>query len=148
MRTVLVIAAMSIAAGCASVNPQKGVLYDAYGRYSKALLDDSLVARRNELFAPSMLEKLDVHSDKDVAELTFGSYVQKEQSHYEKVDSTHGCLTLNGYEESGEPTTLFLAYQANNGGWLIDNVYVFFQEQPNFFREALCPDEARRKTMR
>jgi hypothetical protein len=147
MRAILVLVAMMLV-GCASIEGNPNALNDAYSRYGKALADNAVVEKRNELFAPSMLSKLDFNSEKDAAELTFGSYLYKERSHYEKADGEHGCLTINGAQEDGEPAAMFLEYQRIGGTWLISNVYVYLQDKPKSFDRALCPEEARREVMR
>jgi hypothetical protein len=63
-------------------------------------------------------------------------------------DSQHGCLTINGAQEDGEPAAMFLEYQRIGGTWLISNVYVYLQDKPKSFERALCPEEARREVMR
>ena len=146
MRAILVLVAM-VLVGCASIEPNPNVLHDAYGRYGKALADNAVVERKNELFAPSMLSKLDSNSEKDTTELTFGTYLYKERSHYERVDGQHGCLTINGEQEDGKPAAMFLEYQRSSGSWLISNVYVYLQDKPKSFDRALCPEEARREIM-
>lgn len=147
MRTILMLVMVGLV-GCASIERNPNALHDAYGRYGKALADNAVVARSKELFAPSMLEKLDVSSETDAAELTFGAYLHEERAHYEQVDGEHGCLTINGAQEDGAPAAIFLEFQRAGGSWLIDDAYVYLQDEPKSFDRVLCPNEARQEVMR
>lgn len=141
MRTILILAA-SIVAGCASVAQKQDTLYGSFERYSRAIADGDIVARRREFFIPSMLETLNVNSENGRFQLKIGQYVRYEFSHYEKFELNRGCLTMNGRDEDNNPTSLFLEYQENDGAWLISSTYIYVQEKPDFSEKALCPDEA------
>jgi hypothetical protein len=141
-RAMIAVLALS---GCATAENHDGVLYRNYARYGHALLDGTAVARRQEFFAPAILDELQVNSKAGQMVILFGKSVAKEQSHYEKAGSDRGCLTVNGYERSGDPVTLFIEYQVAGPGWLIGNLKTYVQEKSEFsgfFDEALCPAEA------
>jgi hypothetical protein len=141
MRAILILAAI-IVAGCASVERNQNTLYDSFERYSRAIADGDIVARRREFFIPSMLETLNVNSENGRFQLKIGQYVHNEFSHYEKFEVNRGCLTMNGHDEDHNPTSLFLEYREHEGAWLISSTYIYVQEKLDFSERALCPDEA------
>ncbi len=91
-----------------------------------------------------MLEEINVNSSKETT-VMFGGHIPKEYSHYEKVKQGRGCLTVNGYEDGGDPTSLFVEYKSSGGVWLISSLRLYFQDKAEFsrfFDKALCPQEA------
>jgi hypothetical protein len=152
MRGFLLALLMGSLSACAAVPQQPDTpLYDTFNRYRAAIVDGSIVVRRAEFFAPEVLKEIDITSDEEASALKQGTRIVDERSHHEKVDKSHGCLTVNGYGRNGHPVSLFLDYKrSDDGKWLTTFTRVYVP-QPDvfkgFFEEALCPNEAHERAM-
>ena len=137
--------------GCAMVREQPPTLYETFEGYRDAVASGTVVAWRKEFFTPAALKDIDINSKSDVIELSVASYMAKERSHYEKVEKMKGCLTVNGYQENGDPVSLFIEYKPVGDHWLMSYTNVHLPQKDGlkgFHEKALCPDEAQDKVMR
>lgn len=146
------VALMTIAlAGCGTLEERSPALYKTFERYHAATGAGSVVVRRAEFFTPAALKEIDIDSKSDVMELSIGSYLRKERSHYEKVADGRGCLTVNGYQQNGDPVSLFVEYKSVKGEWLMNFTNVHLPQPDRFkgfFEKPLCPDEAQEEIQR
>ncbi len=151
MRIAFLTLIMIAIAGCGTLEERPQALYKSFDRYHAAVGSGSVVARRAEFFTPAALKGIDISSKSDVVELSIGSYIGKERSHYEEIHEDRGCLTVNGYQGDGDPVSLFIEYKPVEGKWLMNYTNVHLPQRDRFkgfFEKALCPDEAQEDIMR
>jgi len=102
-------------------------------------------------------EAIDALSDRNIADLTTEAGRSAFQSHFPVVSTINevlsretgafetikagiGCLTVTGFDESNEPTSMNIEYVYEHGSWKLDYVQVVYHEtlaqQPS---GAMCP---------
>jgi len=147
-RILLAVLAISVAACAAVPEFSSTPLYDEYLRYREAVINGSVLAKRAEIFSSSVLDDIDITSEKEVKVLLWANSILKEHSHYEKIEQGRGCLTINGYaDDDGKPVSLFIEYE----GRLVKSQHLDFPDRKRsrgFFERALCPEEAHEEIMR
>lgn len=68
------------------------------------------------------------------------STIQVERSHFEIVQESTGCLTINGVDMDKEPKTLSLYYIQENSQWVIDTVHVHGHDSTQgYYTKVSCP---------
>jgi len=67
----------------------------------------------------------------------------KVESYYQKISGDNGCITVNGFEQNGDPLSLYLEYKNRNNLWLVNYIYLsFLDNKSNFANKPICPNEA------
>jgi hypothetical protein len=149
MRTLITLFVVATV-GCSSIEEHPQFLHKEFNRYHASVVSGSVVTRRYEFFTPEALKGIDITSESDPMELSIGSYIKSERSHYEQTTPNRGCLTVNGYQDNGDPVSLFIEYKSINGTWLMNYTTVHLPQKnlfKGFFEKPLCPDEAQEELM-
>lgn len=116
-------------------------LYESYSVYKKETNHENISERADEFFSPSLLGP-DYQTDSDaISQLLFKNYMAKVKSHYESINKSQGCLTINGVDAEGQPLLISLKYIKKKGMWLIDDIHLsFLERESHFFQYAACPN--------
>lgn len=149
-RILLTLLTIPLAACALLTKGQETPLHDTYQRYHQTVLDGRIVAERHDYFTPALLKEIDLASLRELRALTLNADIDRTLSHYEKITSDRGCLTINGYTREDYPITVFIEYESNGQHWLINSAYLNLAEKKSFrgfIDHALCPIEAREEIM-
>lgn len=143
MKNILMsfVAALFIAS-CATTNNSSSVLFQAYSQYKESTNKNNIREVADNYFSQSLLGESYLTNPDATSQLLFKNYMVTADSHYERVNSPNGCLTINGYDEENAPLIFSLKYISNNGHWLISEIHVVFIESTyDFSKDAKCPGE-------
>ena len=77
----------------------------------------------------------DYQTDSDaISQLLFKNYMAKVKSHYESINKSQGCLTINGVDAEGQPLLISLKYIKKRGcGLLTIFISLFSKGKATFF---------------
>lgn len=141
MRTTLLLIAL-FTVGCA-VNPVVDHdLYKTYSELSASVASDNIVKERGRYFTDLYLSEVNDEDEKSLFLLKIPRYIINVDSHYQKSNSERGCLTVNGFENSGDPVSIYVEYRHESDEWRVNYMYVnFLESSGGFVKAPLCPDE-------
>lgn len=121
-------------------------LYTNYSEYKKSVSESKLVDHYNRYFDPKLTESVDVNDPSVKAQLEFSNYMTKEINHFEDIENSKGCLTVNGVDSDGSAIAFYIQYNKSNEKWLISDIDVsFLENQKKYEKKALCPEQVRVK---
>jgi len=144
MKTQLILLIILFLYGCHT----NGVIkpYSQYLSYKKSINDNSVVQQRHKLFTENFLNAVNIGDNKSLPLLFLAKDIVHEKSYFQKSSKSHACLSINGFEKSGEPTILHIEYKKEGGIWLINYMFVhYIENKKDYITEALCPKEAEAK---
>jgi len=125
---------------CASQEIRQVDLHDKYDQLSMALKDHIVRDQRQLFYSAEYLKQVKPGNVPSLELLTLPNYIHKEASYYQKVKSKQGCVTVNGFEKSGDPVSLFLQYKDEHNDWLVNDIWVKLDNSKrNFAHNAVCP---------
>ena len=122
-------------------NSKEGVdFYDNYVVYAQSVKDNNVFFVK-EMLSAELREKVDTYKPDDFPILTeFPNVLVDIESHYQIIKNNKGCLTLNGYDDSSSPVSLFLEYSNENSRWLLAYVEIFYPDSSREFKNiGICP---------
>ncbi len=113
-------------------------LYEKFAEYKRFSQENKGYAK---LFSNSIIEKINSNNK---SQLLFSKYMNKELSHFVRMNKNIGCLTINGLSAKKEAITFYLEYKNEHGEWLISDIDIsFLESEKDFSSKALCPKEVR-----
>ncbi|WP_261858925.1 hypothetical protein [Photobacterium sanguinicancri] len=66
--------------------------------------------------------------------------IEKEINSYQLIKGYKGCLTINGLDESAEPTAINIEYKKESSLWKLDYIHVeYLSSNDEFSKKATCP---------
>jgi hypothetical protein len=140
------LSAVALLGACTPVTPHQLQLYEQYARYGKTVNAINIKSHYQAFFTPSLLEGESLDDPEVVSHLLFPRLMPVQSDHFEKIEGTKGCLTINGVSGHSEPMTFSLEYIGTRNGWLIDEILVaFFEASADQPSRAVCPNELRRR---
>ncbi len=72
----------------------------------------------------------------------FPRVLSKIESHYQKLETNKGCLTINGYGKNNKPIVLSIKYLYENNKWGVDFVEIYYADSIKEFPiKGICPSE-------
>lgn len=72
--------------------------------------------------------------------LSFPFAIEKEINSYQLIDGYKGCLTINGLDESAEPTAINIEYKKESSLWKLDYIHVeYLSSKDELSQKAICP---------
>lgn len=146
MKKLLLIVLSGMLISCATYEHGKQrSLYENYKKYISAL------QTRNFNAAVGMLtsnNREQFHQSKEGEDFnaffpffsSVDSVVTAEKNYYQSIAGTKGCLTINGFDASGEPTSLNFELKNEKGAWKFDFVQMMYHSSSDkFLSSAKCP---------
>ncbi len=147
MKYFILLAASVLLLSCASFENKKTVSpYDIYKSYLKSLKD------KDYKYSASMLStkiknKYNLGDDFNDSFPFFSSVdsvVSNESAHYQETYDSKSCLTVNGTNSAGEPTTLNFELLSENKAWKFSYVEMVYHEtNKEFPLTVICPSKAK-----
>ncbi len=132
--------------GCATYKPKNIDLYEEYVRLSAAVKESLIEKKMSQFYTSSYLKEVNLNDEKSLFLLNLPNYMEKVESHYQKISGDNGCITVNGFEQNGDPLTLYLEYKNSNDLWLVNYIYLSLLDNKNkFVNKAVCPTEAEKQ---
>lgn len=129
-----------VSIGCATYKPIDVSLYGIYSSLSDSVLDNDILEDRNNYFSSRYLSEIIDGNKETHFLLTIPSYIYEVESHHEMVGEIQGCLTINGFEKSGEPVTIYVEYINESNNWYVNYMHVNLLETSlDFVNKAICP---------
>ena len=89
---------MFFCAGCATQPPGKIDLYSEYLKLAEAVKESSIEKEMHNFYTSSYLKEVDLDDEKSLFLLNMPGYMGKIESHFQKINSNGGCITVNGFE--------------------------------------------------
>ena len=143
----IVVFILLLLSSCAQQEIRNVDLHAKYSQLSTAVKNKSVVEQRTQYFSTKYLKEVNPSDVQSLDLLTLTNYIDKEASHYQKIKDAQGCLTINGFEQAGDPVSLFIEYKNENNNWLVNYIYVnLVENKKDFMEKAMCPDEVEKST--
>ena len=144
MKYIFLILITLFFSSCASYEKKNLVAapYDVYKLYSESLRE------KNYKYSADMLsntikneyKKTNDYNDSFPFFSSIDTVVTKEVSHYQEELSSKSCLTINGYNSTGEPTTLNFELIKENNEWKFCYVQMMYHEsKEDYPSSVMCP---------
>ena len=122
-------------------NSQSSTLYSTFLKYENTVNEINIIEVAADFFSSEILKRSG-EDDSYTEQLLFKAYMTTKDSHFEKVNTEQGCLTINGYDEDNAPIIFSLKYIPNNESWLIDEIHIaYFDSEKDFTKSAKCPTD-------
>jgi hypothetical protein len=142
MKRTLIIIVILVISGCAISQRSGVVLYGIYSELYASVKAGRVEAEKARFFSSSYLDEVSSSKKNASFLLAVPRVIEKVDSHYEKIDGAVGCLTVNGYENDGQPVSIYVEYVLKNHEWLIDYIYLNLLENVSGFEHrAICPNK-------
>ncbi|PXF31408.1 hypothetical protein WH50_10040 [Pokkaliibacter plantistimulans] len=129
---------------------QPSPLLDAFNKFSLEVNESNAFEKGPSFFTKEFIKEAQFSKDPDVNEksllraYTMHEMVKKRENSFEMQEkgSALGCLTINGYNSTDEPLSIFILYKNSESHWLVSQVHVeFLNEGDAFTDHAQCPQE-------
>ncbi len=144
---VLVTLLLGACSATSSKEEQPGALYQEFQDFQRLVETDLSVAKKTKVASDyvKVIEEADARVPAEFRSPFFEGLANRFRtvdSHYEAIDGSQGCLTINGLNHEGDPESLSLYYvQEENGGWVFDYIMTSAHESvQEYYAEAICPD--------
>lgn len=145
----VVVSATLLLGGCAATSSnqeQLDSLYQEFRDFQHLVETDLPVAKKTKVAADyvKVIEEAGGKMPEEFRSPFFEDLAKRfsaVDSHYEAIDGSQGCLTINGLNQKGDPESLSLYYIHENGGWVFDYILTSAHESvQEYYTEATCPD--------
>lgn len=143
MKYFITIATSVLLISCVSLEKNKTVPpYDRYKLYLKSLKEKDY---KSAALMLSNNIRNEYNAGKNFNDLfpffsSIDTVVTNETAHYQKTFSSKSCLTVNGYNSVGEPTTLNFELLNENRAWKFSYVQMMYHESKEEFPSSVkCP---------
>ncbi|USD67897.1 hypothetical protein [Vibrio sp. SCSIO 43136] len=124
--------------GCSN-NMTKPSLYSTYKSYIQQINESNAASVAPKYYDPELLNQIDLNNHRNLFQVLFFVPMKKVDSYAETIHDNYGCLSVNGFEEGGNPMSINIEYNHNS---LISDVGVFILESTeDFFTKGTCPNE-------
>lgn len=142
MKHVLLLATLFMVA-CASISKNEP-LYSAYSNYKIEANRDNIGKLFSTYFSAELLKDKNTSNSEIQNQLLFKDYMVATRSHFERINDTQGCLTVNGFDREKMPLAFNIEYLRITGKWKIKAIDVQLVNSEHEFRNAgTCPYEYR-----
>ena len=143
MRTLFIVATSIFLLSCAAFDENKIVSpYENYKLYLEALKVKDYNSAASML---SLKSKNQFTVDKDFNDIfpffsSIDTVVTNETTHYQKTFGSKSCLTVNGFNSLGEPTSLNFELINENSSWKFSYVQMMYHDSQDEFPSSVnCP---------
>lgn len=134
--------------GCSTLKTNEVQLFDSYNQLFYEVKEGDIIQNRYKYFTNNYLKEVNPEDANSRILLKLSNYINKEISHYQKINDSYGCLSINGFDENKEPLSLHIEYKIENNMWLINYIFVSFLESTsNYAIQATCPHDAEAKIL-
>ncbi len=145
MNKLILAILVTITASCASIQKHVASPYNVYSEF-KAAMERKDFEKSLSLLSNSNRGRFNNRETDESFDYFFpffssiDSVVTEEVSHFQKIYEDHACLTVVGFDDKKEPTSIsFLLFNERNG-WKFNLVHMFYYESVSEFpSEAFCP---------
>lgn len=133
-------------AATSSNQEQPGILYQEFRDFQHLVETDLPTAKKTKVAADyvKVIEEADARMPEEFRSPFFENLANQFKtvdSHFEAIDGSQGCLTINGLNQEGDPESLSLYYVQEKGGWVFDYIMTSAHESvQEYYGEATCPD--------
>lgn len=140
MRRLVFFAFVLVSVSCANYRFLNVDLFSLYSGLSASVEQNKILNERKIYFSSLYLGEVRDNDKDSQFVLTVPGYIQTVDSHYQVIKGGTGCLTVNGFENTGDPVSLHVEYINESGQWLVNYMYVnLIDNQSKFFKESVCP---------
>jgi hypothetical protein len=123
--------------GCSQIKENTD-LFGIYGNYIKSAKETEVVF--NMLTSELRVKINNLGSDQFPIITSFPTVISNSKNHYQVIDKAKGCLTINGFDKSNSPVSLYIEYTNENNKWLLSFVEIYYLESPHdFVHTGVCP---------
>lgn len=146
MRTLFIIVSYIVLLSCTTFeSEQRASPYQNYQSYLNALKASNYDAATNMLSLNNrtkFINNRDGESFNDFFPFfsSIGTVITNEKNHYQVVDGQKACLTINGFNDVYEPTSLYFELLNEDNKWKFSYVQMNYHASINEFSSAVkCP---------
>lgn len=142
----IVFVSILLLASCATIE-REAPLYERYIEYSKLVESERFDEISENYISVENMEKLksvdqSLESYFSILIGVPGTLTDKVSHHKRIVSRNRGCLTLNGFDKSGEPTSVHVEYLKEKGSWRINHVEIaYLESEREFSTSGHCPEK-------
>jgi len=144
MKNLVLVLGIILLNSCAAIS-ENVALYPIYKSFISSLAEkkheksfDMLSSRnQNNLLKSSSVKQFSNHYP---VLSSLNTVFLKENEHFENISSKNGCLTINGFDSSKEPTSINLDFIKENNKWKLDYIQIMYHgSNKEFPIIATCP---------
>ncbi|MEP4546669.1 MAG: hypothetical protein ABJ000_10865 [Saccharospirillum sp.] len=150
MKEVSVVASITLLLGGCAANTsheeQPCTLYQEFRDFQHLVETDLPTAKKTKVAADyvKVIEEADARMPEEFRSPFFENLAYQFKtvdSHFEAIDGSQGCLTINGLNQEGDPESLSLYYVQEKGVWVFDYIMTSAHESvQEYYGEATCPE--------
>ena len=146
MKHIILILITSFLFSCASyeINSNNTVPYESYKSYLKSLKDKNYKSAASILSSKIKNEytSKDDYNDSFPFFSSIDTVVTNEMIYYQDEFDSYSCLTINGYNSAGEPTTLNFELLKEDDAWKFSYVQIMYHDsKKDFPLSVMCPQK-------
>jgi hypothetical protein len=140
MKYVLILAALFMVA-CATISTDES-LYSTYSKYKVGANKENIGELSSRYFSAELLKGKNTSNSEVQKQLLFKDYMAVTRNHFERINGTQGCLTVNGFDGEKIPLVFNIEYLRVHEKWMIKAIDVQLVNSEREFRDvAICPYE-------
>jgi hypothetical protein len=126
---------------CATISKDEP-LYSAYSKYKAEANKENIGALSSAYFSAELLKGKNTSNPEIQKQLLFKDYMTVTRNHFERINGTQGCLTVNGFDREKMPLVFNLEYSRVAEKWIIKAIDVQLVNSEHEFRVlGTCPSE-------
>ena len=126
---------------CATI-PKDEPLYSAYSKYKAEANKENIATQSSAYFSAELLKDKNTGNSEIQNQLLFKDYMAVTHNHFERINGTQGCLTVNGYDSEKVPLVFNIEYSRVHEKWMIKAIDVQLVNSEHEFKDkAICPYE-------
>lgn len=123
--------------GCNQIKESTN-LFEIYQHYIKSAKETEVVY--NMLTSELRVKINTLGLDQFPIITSFPTAISNTKNHYQVIENTKGCLTINGFDKDNSPVSLYVEYTNENKKWLLSFVEIYYLDTPNqFMHKGVCP---------
>ncbi len=140
MKYILILTALFLVA-CATISKDEP-LYSAYSKYKAEANKENIGTLSSTYFSAELLKGKNTSNSEIQKQLLFKDDMAVTHNHFERINGTQGCLTVNGYDSEKVPLVFNIEYLRVNKKWIIKAIDVQLVNSEHEFKDiAICPYE-------
>ena len=141
MKYVVLLTAIFMTA-CASISSKDEPLYSAYSKYKIEANKENIGKLSSMYFSTELLKGKNTSNSEIQNQLLFKDYMAATRNHFERVNGTQGCLTVNGFDGEKMPLVFNIEYLRVTEKWVIKAIDIQLVNSEHEFRHVgTCPHE-------
>jgi hypothetical protein len=145
MRYIILVILVALIAACASSPATIDTPYSSYERFKNSLSNKD-IEESLSLLSRFNTNRYKGREENESFEYFFPFFssidtvVVNEENHFESIQNNQACLTVIGFDEKNEPTSISFQLLNEGGAWKLNLVHmIYYESSSEFPSNAVCP---------